>query len=233
MLLKTHRLAEIDLLRGIAILLMIIFHTIFDLAYFYQWPIDYLDGFWYYQGKTSAILFMLVSGISCTLSHNSLRRGLQVLGIGLMITATTYVFSPTMYIQFGILHLLGIGMITSSYWKRYNSLALAIAGTVCIAIGQAAANLKITTPWLIPFGLTPPGFASFDYYPLFPWLGVILYGMAAGKFLYSTKRAVWPTAIYYRPIRCLNWLGQHSLVIYLIHQPLILTGLYAVHKVMS
>lgn len=225
----TSRLAEIDLLRGIAILLMIIFHTVFDLAYFYHWPIDYINGFWYYQGKASAVLFMLVSGISCTLNHNPFKRGVKVLGVGIIITVATYIFSPAMYIQFGILHLLGAGMILASCLKRYNIPTLAIAGTVSLAIGKSAANLNAAAPWFIPLGITPPGFASLDYYPLFPWLGVILYGMAAGKFFYPTKQAVWPTAIGYRPVRWLNWLGRRSLIIYLLHQPLILAGLYIIH----
>ncbi len=230
---RAARLTEIDCLRGIAIVLMIIFHTVFDLSYFYQQPIDYLNGFWYYQGKTSAVLFMFVSGISCMLSRNSIHRGFQVLGTGLVITITTYFFSPAAYIRFGILHLLGVGMIAAPWLKRYNVKTLALAGTVCIAAGKQTANLSATMSWLIPFGVTPPNFASLDYYPIFPWLGVILYGMAAGKLLYPDKQAIWPAAALYRSARWLNWLGRHSLVIYLVHQPLILATLYVIHKLLT
>lgn len=226
----TARLAEIDLLRGIAILLMIIFHTLFDLAYFYHWPIDYLNGFWYYQGKASAVLFMLVTGISCTFSRNSLQRGLKVLGTGLVITAATYLFHPAEYIRFGILHLLGSAMLLAPWLKRYSVLTLATVGTACIAAGRLVLTLTTSLPWFIPLGITPSGFASLDYYPIFPWLGIILYGLAAGKLLYPAKQPLWPEAVLYRPVSWLSWLGRHSLIVYLVHQPLILTGLYLLHK---
>lgn len=221
------RIAELDFLRGIAILLMIIFHTLFDLAYFYHWPINYLNGFWYYQGKACAILFMLVSGVSCFLSNNSARRGLKVFGTGLIITAATYVFNPVEYIRFGILHLLGSGMLIAPWLKRYSVLTLIVAGTAMIAAGNLTITLTTSVPWLIPLGITPPGFASLDYYPLLPWLGIMLYGLAAGKLLYPTKQSLWPKAASYR---WLCWLGRRSLMVYLVHQPLILAGLYLLHQ---
>lgn len=226
----TARLAEIDLLRGIAILLMIIFHIVFDLAYFYHWPVDYLNGFWYYQGKAAAVLFMLVSGISCTLSRNSLQRGLEVLGTGLIITAVTYLLQPAEYIRFGILHLLGSAMLLAPWLKQYSALTLAVAGTVCIIAGKLTITLTPPLPWFIPLGITPPGFASLDYYPIFPWLGIVLYGLAAGKLLYPAKQPLWPGAALYRPAGWLGWLGRHSLPVYLVHQPLILAGLYLLYK---
>ena len=219
------RIAEIDCFRGIAILLMILFHIVFDLAYFYNWSLDYLNGFWYYQGKAAAVLFMLVSGISSILSRKPIRRGFTVFGAGMLITAATYCYNPAMYIQFGILHLLGFGMLTAPWFAKGSTLLLTLAGTTILVMGNWAADLTATTTWLLPLGITPAGFASLDYYPLLPWLGVVLYGMAAGKLLYPDKQSLWPSVRTTLPVYALSWLGRQSLLIYLVHQPIILVVL--------
>ncbi|SMD12646.1 heparan-alpha-glucosaminide N-acetyltransferase [Sporomusa malonica] len=226
---ETARLVEIDFFRGIAILLMIVFHTVFDLAFYYNWPLDYLDGFWYYQGKAAAVLFMLVSGISSILSRNPVRRGLTVFAIGLLITAATYAYSPAVYIRFGILHLLGIGMLAAPLVSRCSALLLSLIGTAVIVIGNEFSQITAATACLVPFGIKPPSFASLDYYPLFPWLGLVLFGMAAGKLLYSQNRPLWPSAASYRLVCWLSSLGRRSLLIYLMHQPIILAILYIVN----
>lgn len=217
------RIAEIDCFRGIALLLMILFHIVFDLAYFYNWPIDYLHGFWYYLGKASAILFMLVSGISSTLSHNPIRRGLTVFGAGMLITVITYYYIPAMYIRFGILHLLGFGMLAAPWLTKLSALLLILSGTTLLVMSNWTANLMATNSWLLPLGITPTGFASLDYYPLLPWLSVILYGLAIGKLLYVRKQpCLSPTVTNTHPARILSCLGRQSLLIYLLHQPIIL-----------
>ncbi len=217
------RITEIDCFRGIAIILMIIFHIVFDLAYFYNWPIEYLHGFWYYQGKSSAILFMLVSGVSTTFSRSPIRRGLSVFGAGMLITIVTYLYNPSMYIQFGILHLLGFGMLISPWVTRLPAWLLILTGTLLVITSSWTDRLTTSTAWLLPLGITPSGFASLDYYPLLPWLGIMLYGMAAGKLMYAAKEPLWPSATANLPFRALSRLGRHSLLIYLIHQPILLT----------
>lgn len=217
------RITEIDCFRGIAIILMIIFHIVFDLAYFYNWPIEYLHGFWYYQGKSSAILFMLVSGISTTFSRRPIRRGLTVLGAGMLISVVTYLYNPSMYIQFGILHLLGIGILIAPWVTRLPAWVLILTGTALVIASSWTDRLTTSTAWLLPLGITPSGFASLDYYPLQPWLGIVLYGMAAGKLLYAAKQPLWPATTASLPFRALSCLGRHSLLIYLIHQPILLT----------
>ena len=220
------RIIEIDCFRGIAILLMVIFHTVFDLAYFYNWPIDYSQGFWYYQGKSAAILFMLVSGISSTLSHSSLRRGLTVFAAGMLITAVTYYYNPAMYIQFGILHLLGFSMIMAPWTTKLPVWLLTITGISFLFAGNLVADLTAASPWLLPLGFKPTDFASLDYYPLLPWLGIIFFGIAIGKLLYGGKQALWPSATSGIFGRSLSYLGRHSLLIYLIHQPILLALLF-------
>lgn len=220
------RLMEIDCIRGIAIVLMVIFHTVFDLAYFYNWPIDYLQGFWYYQGKASAILFMLISGISSTLSRRSVRRGLTVFGAGMLITAATYYYNPAMYVQFGILHLLGFSMVIAPWTTQLPVCLLTVSGISFLLAGSVVDDLTAASPWLLPFGLKPASFASLDYYPLLPYLGVIFFGIALGKLLYAGKQSLWPASLTGNFACNLSYLGRHSLLIYLIHQPILLALLF-------
>ncbi|MGL5512612.1 MAG: heparan-alpha-glucosaminide N-acetyltransferase, partial [Sporomusa sp.] len=149
-----------------------------------------------------------------------------VLAAALAITVVTYIYTPTAYIRFGILHLLAAGMLAAPLFRRTGALSLAITGTGVIVLGRQFTDMTVATAGLIPFGLQPPGFASLDYYPLFPWLGVILFGMAAGKIFYPKQQSYWPSAAGYRLVRWLSWLGRRSLLIYLMHQPIILSILY-------
>ncbi|MCG0276295.1 MAG: DUF1624 domain-containing protein, partial [Thermosediminibacteraceae bacterium] len=64
------RIVELDLFRGIAIVLMVIFHAVFDLSYYFGMDIDYTRGFWYYEGKLSALMFMAIAGISSCFSRS-------------------------------------------------------------------------------------------------------------------------------------------------------------------
>ncbi|BBB91189.1 MAG TPA: heparan-alpha-glucosaminide N-acetyltransferase [Methylomusa anaerophila] len=225
------RIWEIDLWRGIAIILMIAFHLIFDLAEFYHYDFKYFSGFWYLEGKTAAVLFMFLSGVSSTLSANPAKRGLQVLAAGLVLTIVTYLFSPEIYIRFGILHLLGCSMLAANYFRSLAPPALLAFGTAAILSGHLLSLTTGTSPLLIPFGLTPPGFQSLDYYPLLPWGGVVLYGVAAGITLYPNKETLWPNIPQniLLPTLPLRWLGRRSLTIYLVHQPILLAFLYLIH----
>lgn len=227
---KTARIAEIDCCRGIAILLMIVFHLVFDLAYFYHWPLTYLDGFWYYQGKTAAILFMLLSGMSSFFSSNPFRRGITVLVTGMVISVVTYFYDPVSYIRFGTLHLLGVAMLLSPLFLHFKAAELILAGTVIIAAGRLTATLSAPTAYLLPLGISPPDFASLDYYPLIPWLGIVLYGIAAGKLIYRDKQPKFTAVGTYRAAQWLSRLGKHSLIIYLVHQPIILLLLLTAYK---
>ena len=107
---------------------MIYFHIIVDLNEMYNINVSYLSGVNYYIGKISAILFMLLSGISSSLSRNNMKRGLRVLAFALVITAVTYLYDPKLTIVFGILHFLGIHLLYPLLSKM-NKYLLIIIGT--------------------------------------------------------------------------------------------------------
>lgn len=214
------RIWELDFLRGIALLAMIAFHILYDLKEFYQVPISYEQGPVYYLGKFAASLFIVVAGISCSLSKSNIKRGIKLFLLGLLITLVTSLVVPGSNIIFGILHFLGTSIVLYSIFKHLKPGMLLILGTAVIMAGFCFKKITLPNNILAPLGLLGPEFYSVDYYPLVPWLGLFLYGAAMGKILYTQKQSLFPAS----PLRqnLLNTLGQHSLSIYLLHQPVIL-----------
>jgi uncharacterized membrane protein len=231
------RLWELDALRGITILLMVAFHVVFDLRYFFGFKsLSYSSGFWFYEGKLSAILFIGLTGmVSSLLYHryngSKLRqkmrmRGLRLIGLGMLITAVTWMIFDRDAIWFGILHFLGVSMLLSIPFLRFRWVNVGLAGLM-FYVGWIFDRMTVNHWWFMIFGIRPNTFHTLDYYPLLPWFGVSLMGIAIGNFLYSKNfpliqrrsKGVEKTFI---------WLGQYSLWIYLIHQPIMLGALWMV-----
>lgn len=213
------RIWELDFLRGIALILMIYFHTIYDLKEFYNYPVSYANGPNFYIGKVSAILFMLISGISSSLSKSNTKRGLKVLGIALVITVITHLYDLEYGIKFGILHFLGVSMLLSPIFSKINKYILVLLGTSIILLGNFVSGLNTTVNYLFPLGITSSSFTSSDYYPLVPWFGIFLYGISLGKFLYNKKLSLFTFTMKDNPV---SKIGRKTLPVYLMHQPTII-----------
>lgn len=229
----TKRLKLLDSLRALAIFLMVLYHTAYDLREYIGLPIDYHSPFWFSLGKASALLFMILSGFSAGLSKNPSRHGLQVLTWGMVITLTTYILMPS-YVRFGILHLLGTGMLFSPYLLRLPPLILLLVAGGIGTGGYWALHMTVPYAWLLPFGLTYSGFSSIDYYPLFPYLSVTILGVLFFKYYKHFAQEYKPALEDENkaPVTPKRWarfvesLSKHSLAIYLVHQPLLVGGIF-------
>ncbi len=224
------RIWEVDFLRGVALLAMAYYHVVYDLREFYGVPISYSDGMNFYVGRGSALLFMLLAGLSCTLTGRSAKRGLKVLGLGLVITAVTFFYDPSHAVTFGILHFLGTSMLLYPLVSRLSPALLTLLGIVVFFLGRLAAQTQVSVGFLFPLGLRSEGFISSDYYPLLPWFGVFLCGAALGKLLYAEKCSLLKSS---PPDTLLNKLGRHTLPIYLVHQPVIMLVLFLLWRLMG
>jgi uncharacterized membrane protein len=237
---KTSRYWELDTLRGTAIVLMIGFHLSWDLTFLGL--ADLMStGPWPWFSRIIATLFLLALGISLTLSYarageargfrKYLLRGLKIYGWGMVITLVTYLFLGRGFVVFGVLHMLGFSIIAAypflPYRRRYVSL---LAGIALIAVGIYVNGLRSPSPWLLPLGVTQIGRPMVDYYPILPWFGVALVSVWIGHTLYpgGQRRFRLPDRSGAPAIRQLCALGRHSLLIYLVHQPLLLGILYAI-----
>jgi uncharacterized membrane protein len=158
------------------------------------------------------------------LSKKTLSHGLKVFFWGLVLTFITYYYNSYLFIRFGILHLIGISILSFLLLNSLSSAKLLALSIVLLVAGNTISAIPISTSYLLPLGLTPPGFQSMDYYPLLPWYGVFLLGVLTGRNLYSSRRSLLSVSLHPNII---NYLGQHSLLIYLIHQPILLALLYS------
>ena len=222
------RYGEIDVLRAVAIVLMVIFHLVYDLKEFTLVRIDDQSPLWFSIGKASALLFMFISGLSSGFSRSPVSRGLKVLLCGMGITAVTYLFMKDEYVRFGILHFLGVSMILYPLLAKMPSWSLwGFAGS-SVVLGFWFKEQVLKTSLLLPFGLMYNGFGSIDYYPLFPYLAVTLLGILAYRYFYAQQmQRIFSFELKSKQIK---WLSRNSLGIYIVHQPLILLIIFIFNR---
>ena len=237
---SSQRFIEIDMLRGLAIILMIIGHVLWDLDYFGLMPMN--DGVYAVLKFTVQPTFFILIGISLVVSKKKIEkmrinderefdkrlifRGLKILGLGIIFTILTLIFIPEKPIFFGVLHCIGLSIILSTpflKYRKYNLLfVIAIIFASYIVSGYSLENPTILH---LALGIHQENIVRYtiDYFPLLPWLGICLLGIIIGDFLYSGNERKFkiPDISSYRPIKIFQWCGQHSLIIYLIHQPII------------
>lgn len=221
------RIWELDALRGLCILAMIIIHFMFDLRFFAGR--DFRVPAWFaFFANNGGTIFILISGICATLSSRSFRRGITVFAAGLLVSYVTLFLDVILHtgnlrIWFGILHLLGVCMMLYPIFKKLPFWALALLGTAFIALGFWFKTVRVPYDFLFPIGLRSGRiFVGSDYFPIFPGFGWFLIGAAIGKSVYKNKKTLLPNVKSdILILRLLQFIGRHSLEIYLIHQPVL------------
>lgn len=233
------RLWEIDMLRGLAVVLMVFYHFVWDLHYVGLYGGDINAAGWQSFARSIGSTFMLLLGLSLTLTYARRRvhgfrpyllRGLKILACGMLITGVTYLVLPSDFVIFGILHLLGLATILAYPLLRLRPWAALLGGLACLAAGAALSDAVIDGPWLIWLGVLQANRSMADYYPVLPWFGVVLLGVWAGMVFYpgGTRGFVVLDELGDAALlRGLRFLGRHSLLIYLVHQPILLGALFA------
>ena len=235
------RFWEVDFLRGMAIILMVLFHMAFDLNYFGVYEVEMSSGFWFYLARFTASLFLLLVGVSLSLSYSRARllgqedrfrfrlmkRSLWIFSLAMGVTLVTYLFIGKGFIVFGVLHLIGISLLLAYPFLRLHGMNF-ILGLLFILIGLFLQSLSVDFSWLLWLGLAPMDFRSVDYFPLLPWFGVILMGVAFGDLFYRgySRRIPVPDLAGSSLVSGLAFLGRNSLAIYLAHQPVLIGLLY-------
>ncbi|MFO8077478.1 MAG: heparan-alpha-glucosaminide N-acetyltransferase [Thermoplasmatota archaeon] len=236
---KPIRFWEIDAYRGIAIIMMILYHILFDINFLDLYQINlHLPAFrlFLYPIGTS---FLLLVGISLTISyskHNKtktekevfihvFKRGIKIFFYGLLITFITYLLLGEGYIVFGVLHCIGISILLSYPFLKNKKVIVNLAtGVILIILGIILRFFVFDFNFLLWLGFIPRHFYTLDYFPLLPWFGVVLIGISLGKIFYKKNKRSFHINDYSEKsvIFLLSYLGRHSLLIYLFHQPIIL-----------
>jgi uncharacterized membrane protein len=184
--------------------------------------------------------FIFVAGVSSRYSRSNVKRGLITLGLGAAVSLATWFFMRDQMIWFGILHFLGSAMILFGLFGSLLDKLPTFAGIALSALlfvftfnlPQGTVGIPglfqlvlpgelYAHPWLLPLGFG--GFGS-DYFPLFPWLFLFLAGTFLGREFVANRMPDW---FYRNYIRFFARVGKRSIVIYMLHQPLLYGALWA------
>lgn len=227
---SAHRYPELDALRSIAVILMIIYHAAAISVILFGKDIAFRDGGWLILGRSAAITFLLLVGCCFMISWERTekkkrlwkytRRALIILMGALLITMVTQQVLPDAYVRFGILHLIGVSILLQAFLaplKTWNLLTGAIAWFLVP---------KILPDNMLMLGTPPQDFMSIDYYPLFPWIGLTFVGMGIGSLLYLPKPLFIIADIF---PQWFLWIGRTSLWIYFVHIPFLIAVLSLVY----
>ncbi len=226
------RVYILDALRGIAVIGMIIHHSYVLLNLTKGIDIPFFSSVLFEILQTLFVsIFLLVSGICTNYSHNIVKRGVIVFGVAIAITLVTAVILPAfkifgLEIYFGVLHMFGASMLIYALLRpllnKLNTAVLSIASILlftfwsiwvyCVPFVDGFNNAFMI------FGFPASDFYSADYYPIFPYVFMFVAGTAIGRWV---KLGRFPQWFYSFRLPSMEFIGRHSLLIYLLHQPII------------
>ena len=222
---QTQRYIMIDSLRGLAVLLMIIFHFGFDLNGFRFVRIDFsANPFWYGLPRFIIFLFLVCVGMGLALVHkNGIKWGLvrkrlyKIGGWALFITFVTYVLFPKNFVFFGALHCIAATSVTGVFFVGKPKLSLLFCLIIVIPDLIFQPTLISFSKWI---GVTP-----MDYIPFYPWIGIVLLGIYLESI--NFHKILLKRNFLIKP---LETMGKHSLKIYLLHRPIVFGMIFFLYK---
>ena len=227
----------IDAIRGWAVVAMIAYHLAYDIfcVFGVYDDFDRLAGVVVVE-RIICCTFIIISGISVNFTSHGYRRGVIVNLCGFLVTAVTVIFIPSEAVWFGVLNLIGcsmlityalrgvfnrirpgVGMIASLLlFAFFDGLPEGYLGFFRIELIQLPESLY-SCRYLAYLGLPDGDFFSADYFPLLPWIFLFFFGY----FLWRDICGLGLDSGFTRKIPVLDFIGRHSLVIYLLHQPIL------------
>lgn len=233
-----NRVGLLDEIRGFAILCMVVYHLMYNLKFIFGIDVPIFFDSWFYVVQTVfAGTFIFISGIVCNYSRSNLKRGAQCFFIAMIFTFVTAFVLPKSPDLFGVLHCLGICMMVYGLSENVIKKIPSLAGIIiCVLLFMLSYNFDTgysgiaslfrfkmpselySTSVLFPLGFPKAGFASLDYFPLFPWLFIFIAGSFFGVYV---KKGLMPEFFYKTHIKFFAAAGRYSLWIYVLHQVII------------
>lgn len=251
---KRPRYFLLDELRGLALVLMVVYHFFYLLGYVFG--ID--AGLRLFAGMSPiqpfiAGTFIFICGVCCRFSRSNAKRGLRLAGAAALVTLSTLLMHllgmEDVLITFGVLHCLAAAVLLFALLQRPLEKVPALPQIIVFLLlfiitasplygGQPGLGIG---RWLLPFphtklyplyilGFPGSGLSSADYIPLLPWLPLFFAGTAAG--IYGRQQR-FPAFFARSHSRALQWLGRHSLLLYLLHQPVMYALIWIVLRVVG
>lgn len=232
------RFWEIDLLRALAIIGMIVFHFFFILDFYDVFNQDLSEGLWHILARIVQFIFIGLVGVSLALSRQKggnfykkqIKRGLTVLGAGLLVSAGTW-FVVEEFVRFGILHFIGAGILIGQFFAGFRFGNLILAGVSFFA-GQYVEGISTEFPPLYIFGFDYGSINTIDYFPIFPWISMVFLGIFLGNIFYKNGERKFAIKDLRMP-KFVSFLSKHSLIIYLLHVPIIVALIFLLQSILT
>ena len=228
-----NRIHILDELRGLCVALMVIYHALYTYSWMFDWEFaTKMQAFFFPVEPLFAGIFIALCGFSCRLSRNNWRRGGLLALVALGMTGVLWVAMPSQVIWFGVLHCLAVCILVFAAAKPLldripplvgflvSAALAALLWTVPTTFGGKFLGMEIPFAWSADIWWFPLGFSglySADYFPLIPWLFVFMAGTFVAQ--WRDRLPSWCMKPHVKP---LSFLGRCSLIVYLVHQPLII-----------
>jgi uncharacterized membrane protein len=227
------RFARLDALRGLAIIWMAAFHFGFDLNYFglmHPEQSFHRDPFWTLQRTCIVTLFLGCAGLGQAAACEARqswprfwRRWAQVAVCAVLVSLGSATMFPHSWISFGVLHGIALMLIVTRFAAPLGAWLWPL-GAVALALPRLVQSPFFDTRWTNWLGLVTHKPVTEDYVPMLPWLGVMLWSLAAGLWLMRHRRSVLGGEVP-AVLRPLAALGRWSLTFYMLHQPVFIGAL--------
>lgn len=245
------RILLLDLSRATAVLAMIFYHFAYDLGDFgYVNMITIVNGSWKLFAQSIGSSFLFISGFSFwIMARNGLnwvnyakRLTILILAASL-ISFITYLQFGSAFIFFGILHLLAACSIFSLFIYRLPVIVILVLGALILIAPEYYYSSSYYSESLFEHkylswtGLYNGRTGSVDFYAFMPWSAAFVFGMALAKILIKPANSNYLIQLNFKKekrnvfISAMLWIGKNSLLVYLIHQPLLYGLFYAYGKV--
>ncbi len=235
---KTARLLLIDTIRGIALINMILYHFVWDIVFILGVDVPfYRTNAGYIWQQSICWTFIFISGFSFSLSKKPLKNGIKVFICGIIISAATIIAMPQNRVLFGILTFIGSAIIITCLLDKILIKVPPLIGIIIsflsfiITKNVNRGNLGFESIQLIPlpqqlynnyltafFGFQPSDFYSTDYFSILPWIFLFL----TGYYFHKNIKKAGKLEIYFKNgIIPIAFIGKHTLIIYMVHQPIL------------
>lgn len=228
------RIFEIDVYRGLAIVMMVIFHMMYDLNNYHYTSIPlYSHAFWKVYREIISFLFLGLAGFCLYQEHhrgikwkNILKREIRLLLAALAVSAGTFLYAPSSPVWFGILHFIAAASIVALGFLNKKRLCF-ILGVLLLATGYIGliheSRYRIAGfEWL---GFGAAALDTLEIFPFIPFFGYILCGMGIAQTTSLKNDSYYFFLIPQNFLtRFLALCGNYSLSIYMVHQ-LVLVGI--------
>jgi len=214
----------LDFIKGIAVILMIIYHffSLIDAKINTSYT---SHPYFLITGNLSRIIFIFLLGYNFKGNKNKIDRIIYMLFLSLLINFTTILIYPNNFVRFGILHFMTISLILLSYLTKIYNVFPFISGIIVFMIYIFVLNKKSSKNVILTSIGYKPNYSTMDYFPIFKWFWLVGLGYLISKNMKKPKNKTFKNKI----LKGISFLGKKSLIIYVVHFPII----FGLHKILK